>query len=97
MQGVTSEGMVLCASNADHTQVEFIDPPKDSKIGERVLVFGYEAEPDLPHCNPKKKIFETIQPDLKTNENKVACWKGVPLKTSAGECTAKTLSNATIK
>ena len=97
MQGVTSQGMVLCASNSDHTKVEFIDPPANSKIGERVTIEGYEGEPDLPFCNPKKKVFETIQPDLKTNEKKIACWKGIPLKTSAGECAAKTLTNATIK
>ena len=26
--GFTSEGMVLCAGNAEHTQVEFVDVPE---------------------------------------------------------------------
>lgn len=33
-----SNGMVLCASNADHTKVELMRPAADSKVGERVKV-----------------------------------------------------------
>ena len=32
--------MVLCAGNADHTKVEFVDVPEGAKIGERVFVEG---------------------------------------------------------
>ena len=31
--GIPSHGMVLCASNADHTEVEFLEPPEGAKIG----------------------------------------------------------------
>lgn len=30
MRGIESQAMVLCASNADHTQVELIKPPVTS-------------------------------------------------------------------
>ncbi|EEC50207.1 predicted protein, partial [Phaeodactylum tricornutum CCAP 1055/1] len=34
--GFPSHGMVLCASNSDHSAVEFVVPPTGSRIGERV-------------------------------------------------------------
>jgi tRNA-binding EMAP/Myf-like protein len=36
MAGQTSNGMVLCASNADASQFELLRPPADAKVGERV-------------------------------------------------------------
>ena len=38
--GIFSEGMVLCAQNADHTEVELMRPHEDSKVGERVTLEG---------------------------------------------------------
>ena len=32
--------MVLCASNSDHTKVEFVDVPEGAIIGERVTFPG---------------------------------------------------------
>jgi tRNA-binding EMAP/Myf-like protein len=53
-----SNGMVLCASNADHSKVEILRPPEGSKVGERVRILGQESlfkdEPE-PVLNPKKK------------------------------------------
>ena len=37
---VMSEGMVMCASNADHTAVELMRPPVGCKVGERVQLEG---------------------------------------------------------
>ena len=31
--GILSQGMVLCASNDDHSEVEFLTPPADAKVG----------------------------------------------------------------
>jgi aminoacyl tRNA synthase complex-interacting multifunctional protein 1 len=39
MRGVTSEAMVMCASTPD--RVEILDPPANSKPGDRVIVEGY--------------------------------------------------------
>jgi len=52
--GFPSHGMVLCAASEDGSKVEFIEPPADAKIGERVMVDGFDGEPvswwiDL-HC-----------------------------------------------
>ena len=49
--------------------------------------------------NPKKKIFETVQPDLRTNEEGVACYKDIPFRVEgkAGVFRAATLTNTSIK
>jgi len=93
MVGVPSHGMVLCASNADHTQVKFVSPPVDAVVGERVTVpgFDFEGEDGQPMKeNPmgKKKIFPKIAPFLTTDEYGVPNFLGRPLMTSAGVCTS---------
>lgn len=40
MAKTLSYGMVLAASNQDHTVVELVNPPPNSKIGERVTFDG---------------------------------------------------------
>ena len=37
MVGQVSYGMLLCASNADHTVVEPLTPPADAPVGERIF------------------------------------------------------------
>ena len=43
--GFPSHGMVLCAASEDGTKVEFIEPPADAEIGERVMCDGFNGEP----------------------------------------------------
>lgn len=57
---------VLCASTATHDQVDPIVPPHDVPVGERIKFEGFDGEPDA-QLNPRKKIFETIAPDLLTS------------------------------
>eukprot|EP00775_Hariotina_reticulata_P006776 gene6776-6993_t len=97
MRGITSQAMVLCATSPDSGKVEFLDPPAGAKIGERVTVEGFSGEPD-DVMNPKKKVFESVQPDLLTNADGLACYKGVALMTSAGPVRAPTVGpGATIR
>lgn len=76
MRGITSEAMVMCASSLD--KVEVLIPPVAALPGDLVHCEGYPREPEA-QLNPKKKIFETCAPDLKTNNDKVACYKDSPL------------------
>jgi len=79
--GFPSHGMVLCASNADHTAVECMEPPEDAAIGERIVFEGFtEGEPEPENKIAKKKIFEKIAPDLKTDANGICFWKGAVSK-----------------
>lgn len=95
MRGVTSEAMVMCASSAE--KVEILTPPPNSVPGDTVHVDGYPRNPDAV-LNPKKKIFETVAPDLKTDSNLIATYKGSPLTVPGkGAVTAKTLADVNIK
>lgn len=93
LAGFPSHGMVLCASNEDHTDVKLVSVPVDAKIGERVTVpgFDFESEEGAPFAENKigkKKVFEKIAPFLKTSEYGVPEFGGRPLLTSAGVCTS---------
>jgi len=95
MRGVESRGMLLCASA--ETGVEPLDPPVAAKPGDRVLVEGYETgEPD-EQLNPKKKVWEKLQADLKTSASRVAEWQGNPLMTSEGAVTCRSLCGTPIR
>mmetsp|Transcript_43885 Transcript_43885/g.106409 ORF Transcript_43885/g.106409 Transcript_43885/m.106409 type:complete len:452 (-) Transcript_43885:345-1700(-) len=83
--GFPSHGMVLCASNSDHTQVQCMEPPSTAKIGDRVIFEGYESgEPEPENKIGKKKIFEAVAPDLKTNGDGLCIWKGAMSKAGEG-------------
>jgi aminoacyl tRNA synthase complex-interacting multifunctional protein 1 len=82
--GFPSHGMVLCASNADHTTVETVSPHADSVLGERIMFEGIDGEPEPENKIAKKKVFEKVAPDLKTDGTGQVVWKDVLAKTSAG-------------
>ncbi|XP_068317687.1 probable methionine--tRNA ligase isoform X2 [Pyrus communis] len=96
MRGIKSEAMVLAASNSEHTTVELVEPPEGAQVGERVTFPGFVGEPD-EILNPKKKVWETLQVDLHTNTELVACYKDIPLTTSAGVCTVSSIAGGSIK
>ena len=77
LRGVLSEAMVLCASTPE--KVELLLAPENAAIGDRVTAAGYDGAPEK-EINSKNKIFEIVQPDLKTNDDLVATYKGVPLE-----------------
>ncbi|KAJ8723264.1 hypothetical protein PYW08_003176 [Mythimna loreyi] len=95
MRGVTSEAMVMCASSPE--KVEVLLPPSGAVPGDLVECEGYPREPEAI-LNPKKKIFETCAPDLLTNDDKVACYKGSPLMIPGkGVIVAPTLKGVNVK
>nr|GMC92911.1 probable methionine--tRNA ligase [Ipomoea batatas] len=110
LRDVTSEGMVLCASNDDHTVVEPLIAPEGAKVGECVSFSGHDGKPE-DVLNPKKKQFDKIAvysndihvitivfpwtQNLSTDDNGVATFKGIPFMTSAGPCTSS-LTRASI-
>lgn len=77
MRGVLSQAMVMCASSPE--KVEILAPPNGSVPGDRITFDAFPGEPDK-ELNPKKKIWEQIQPDLHTNDECVATYKEFPLR-----------------
>ncbi|GBE84916.1 hypothetical protein BKA93DRAFT_735979 [Sparassis latifolia] len=106
MRGIKSFAMVLAATSKDGKDggVELIEPPPNSKPGERVYFEGSELESATPlsQLNPKKKIFETIQPGFITLETREAAWvdpatKSVhKIRTKDGTCLAPTFVGASL-
>ncbi|XP_058495861.1 aminoacyl tRNA synthase complex-interacting multifunctional protein 1a isoform X2 [Solea solea] len=95
MRGVVSQAMVMCASSPD--KVEILDPPGGAVPGERVTFQGFPGEPDK-ELNPKKKVWEQVQPDLRTDGQCVATYKGAAFEVAGkGVCKAQTMSNSGIK
>lgn len=95
MRGITSEAMVMCASSPE--KVEILVPPSGAVPGDLVECDGYPREPE-GIMNPKKKIFETCAPDLLTNNDRIACYKGSPLVVPGkGPIVAPTLKGVNVK
>lgn len=120
MRGVKSCAMVLAASprvvegeDSHKGPVELVDPPAESKAGDRVFFEGWEGVPEGV-LNPKKKIWETIQPGFTTTDGLQVGFdvEAVPqlsgegadkktgvaiLKTAAGLCSIPTLKGAVVR
>ena len=77
-------------------QVELVTPPEGATPGDRVTVEGFSGEPE-EQLNPKKKQFEQISPDLATNNERVACYRGSALQTQMGVCTVPSIMGGGIK
>mmetsp|Transcript_47553 Transcript_47553/g.40166 ORF Transcript_47553/g.40166 Transcript_47553/m.40166 type:complete len:845 (+) Transcript_47553:1-2535(+) len=86
MRGVESGGMVLCGANEAQDTVQLLEPPPGAKVGERIVIQGYDApDPDLVlKSKTQQKVWPAVAPDLKANAEGLATYKGSLLQTSAG-------------
>ncbi|EIW59492.1 nucleic acid-binding protein [Trametes versicolor FP-101664 SS1] len=104
MRGVKSFAMVLCATHKDGKDagIELVQPPAGSKVGERIFFEGFEGGEPLSQLNPKKKIFETVQPGFTTLDTREAAWvdpatKSVHrIRTKDGVCVAPRFVGASL-
>jgi methionine--tRNA ligase beta chain len=102
MRGVKSHGMLLCASDKrteGEEKVEVLSPPQGTPVGER-LCFGQSSaelpDPDGPNKIQKKKIWEKVQADLQTDAQGGAEWQDLPMVSSVGQVTCKSLTESNI-
>lgn len=101
MRGVKSSGMLMAASDASHENVELLVPPDGSNPGERIWFGSAEEKENLPEAATpnqiqKKKIWELVQPHLKTDTSCVAALGGHVMRTSAGVVSCRSLRNANV-
>ncbi|XP_048779172.2 aminoacyl tRNA synthase complex-interacting multifunctional protein 1-like isoform X2 [Ostrea edulis] len=95
MRGILSEAMIMCASTPE--KVEILNIPPGAAIGDKVTCKAYPGAPDV-QLQPKKKVWETLAPDLKVNKEKVATFRGDPLVIEGkGALTAPSLKDVQIK
>jgi methionyl-tRNA synthetase len=105
LAGFQSAGMVLCASDGDHdhrTKTEFVEPPAGAAIGERIQF------PDLPGVpvlagpaaemldKKRKKVWERVAPEFKTNANCEVTFGNARWMTSAGPCTVPSCASGPV-
>lgn len=83
LKGITSHGMLLCASNPDHTAVEPLTPASETTIGELITFEGHPSAPAEPG-NKASKAFSKIADDFFVDDNMTATFKGIPFMTSQG-------------
>ncbi|CAK8575452.1 unnamed protein product [Lathyrus sativus] len=101
MRGVKSCGMLIAASDSKHENVELLFPPEEANPGERIW-FGSEDEKDnqpeaaKPNQIQKKKIWELVQPHLKTGVSCTAMLGDHVMRTSVGTVACQSLQNANI-
>ena len=116
MRGIKSCAMVLAASPRpkegepdDHKgPVELVAPPTGVQAGERVCFEGWQGLPEGV-LNPKKKVWETIQPGFTTTESLEVAFDAAVVKelgkegvgrlvTEAGAvCTVASLAGAVVR
>eukprot|EP01022_Parablepharisma_sp_SALTPOND_P014737 TRINITY_DN2029_c0_g1_i1.p1 TRINITY_DN2029_c0_g1~~TRINITY_DN2029_c0_g1_i1.p1 ORF type:complete len:450 (-),score=56.53 TRINITY_DN2029_c0_g1_i1:811-2160(-) len=97
MAGYPSHGMVLCASNDDHTKVELLSPPEGTKPGDVLTVEGLERKPAADiNLSRDNNPWNKVVPKLSTNEELILTFEGKPVKTSLGPIKAKTMKAAHI-
>ena len=88
--GELSHGMVLCGWSASRDACELLMPPAEAALGERVRIPGHVGD-DAPDVGPlgagaSTKAWKKVAGDLRTNEEGVAQYKGVPLTLKGGVC-----------
>ena len=101
MRGIESQAMVLTAESSNGS-VELIIPPSNSLPGD-VLTFKDIAGTPEPLLNPKKKIWETIQPLLSLTSKCEVIYKNQvdnrlhTLGSQKGICRSKSITDGKIK
>jgi len=94
MRGIMSHAMVMCASTPE--KVEILCPPSNSKPGDKITVNGFPGTPDQ-QLNPKKKVFEAIQPDFLVSPEGNALYKSVEWKVNGDPVSAPSMRGCGIK
>lgn len=97
MRGIESKAMLMCASVDEPRAVEPLNPPEGSAPGDRVFFEDHESGKPDDELKPKKKVWEQLQPDLRTNGECIAEWQGCLMKTKLGNVTVKSLKSSPIK
>ena len=97
LAGFMSHGMIVCASNADHSKIELLIPPEGTKPGDPVVLEGVDRTPAAElNLSKKNNPWSKIEKQLTTNDDLVLVLDGKELKVGGGVIKSKTLKGATI-
>jgi methionine--tRNA ligase beta chain len=93
LKGITSNGMLLCASSADHSQVDPLAPPRGCAVGDQITFQGHQVAP-MAAGNRASKAFSKIAADLFVDAEGRATYQGVPFMTAHGAVTASIVNGS---
>eukprot|EP00283_Hemiselmis_rufescens_P003433 CAMPEP_0173422144 /NCGR_PEP_ID=MMETSP1357-20121228/2959_1 /TAXON_ID=77926 /ORGANISM="Hemiselmis rufescens, Strain PCC563" /LENGTH=830 /DNA_ID=CAMNT_0014385135 /DNA_START=113 /DNA_END=2605 /DNA_ORIENTATION=- len=101
MRGIESFGMVLCGSNDEHSKVELLVPAEGSEPGERLAlenmgVLQPAEEDKVLKSKSQQKVWKIVAPDMKTDGDGCATYRGSKFTTSKGPLTCKSLTNSNL-
>lgn len=106
LAGIPSNGMLLCASApAEESEdggkgaLAIVEAPAGAANGERIVVEveGEElGEAAAPNRVQKKKLYEKVAPHLCTDGEGKVCFKESPFMTTAGPCTAPSITKGVV-
>jgi aminoacyl tRNA synthase complex-interacting multifunctional protein 1 len=121
MRGIKSAAMVLAASprlapgeeDMHKGPVELVQVPDDAVAGERIYFEGWDQGEPEAVLNPKKKVWETLQPGFTTTDgldvgfdpgtvealkDSAGDKRGIgKLRTKGGYCTVRSLTGAVVR
>lgn len=87
MRGVNSAGMLLCASNDDHTVVHPLSPSEGAKVGELITFKGVISTPSRPG-GAAARAWTAVMEGMKTGADGIAGWEGIPMDVGGGVCSS---------
>lgn len=86
--------LCLCSEN----KFDPLKVPAGSKPGDRIIVEGYDnTTAEVAQLNPKKKVWDTIQSELKTNSTGEVLWRDLNMLSIGGDRIVSGLSNCNVK
>ena len=89
LKGITSAGMLLCASNEAHDQVEPLAPPAGSSVGDLITFDGHKVAP-IDAGNRASKAYSKVADGFFVDKEGRATHEGIPFMTPQGPVTGGT-------
>lgn len=71
--------------------------PAECQVGDKIIIEGFDATGEVAQLNPKKKVWDKIQAELKTNGSGEVLWKEFNMLSISGARITSTLANCNIK
>jgi tRNA-binding EMAP/Myf-like protein len=95
MRGITSEAMILCATDKDTGKVELLKIPENAKVGDRVDYEGYEKEDADERVSPKK--LEKLLPLFGTDAEKNVIFDKTHILNISGAAVTSSFASSNVK
>ena len=86
----------IMLDSAVGSAVELVEPPPGAPLGERVVFDGHDAPPEK-QLNPRKKLWDRLQPEMNTAPDGTARFQQLPFSTPHGPCKCASIAGGAIK